>query len=225
MNCTKPPIRGTRTMPYGLPTSTALTGTCAPIAFLTASAAVTSPPSCRPSVKRIIETGGTSSGLPRSPGSRGTARPTFRPVTIPSPSAVPPPGVSPASAFLTRPRFRVAGATTLAWVAKSTTPTRYLAGSWSANFSATCLTTSSRLGRRSTASIEREVSIAITIVAFSRLTVTSARGRAAPTSIVVRPTSSSATGTWRRQPGLRSITFGSSAGLVKRAAKRRRLRL
>ena len=58
----------------------------------------------------------------------------------------------------------------------------------------------------------------------SRGTVTVACGRATPTTIAASPMSSTRSGRWRSRPGPRRTTFGSSAGLAKRAPKRPRRR-
>ena len=83
---------------------------------------------------------------------------------------------------------------------------------------------SMRLGRTSSAAIEREVSMAIMIVASLRGTDISAFGLASPTSNAVSAMRRIAGGTWRRRPGSRSTTLGRSGGDAKRAATRDRRR-
>ncbi len=76
----------------------------------------------------------------------------------------------------------------------------------------------------SVADIEREVSMASTIVA-ARLSASTGRcGRAAPTSSEASASSITIGIRWRRQRGVVATRFGISAGLPKRATARERRR-
>ena len=103
-------------------------------------------------------------------------------------------------------------------------PIRNFSGILATNSSAALTAARMRLGFTSVACIERDVSIASITVASSRGTVTVACGRATPTTIAASPMSSTSSGRWRSRPGPRRTTFGSSAGLAKRAPKRPRRR-
>ena len=135
-------------------------------------------------------------------------------------SPCPRPGRSDASPCSNAFRSRSAGTTGIARPANDTRPTR--------NFSGTSRDERARGSARGheprrrdvLRPIERETSIASTIVASSRGTETVACGRATPTSIAESASRSSASGTWRRRPARRGTRFGSSAGFANRVAKR-----
>jgi hypothetical protein len=118
----------------------------------------------------------------------------------------------------------VGGTATTARDAKETTPTRKVCGTFWRKASAAALAAPSRVGLTSVAFIDRDVSMASSTVASSRGTETVACGRATPTTIAASATRRIASGRCRRQPGERSTTPGSSAGLPKRAAYDRRRR-
>ena len=152
----------------------------------------------------------------------GVPRATSTAVARPSPSAVASPTRSEPIASLTNLRSRVGADVTCATVLKATTATRYFAGSsWRKRRAEACAA-ASRVGGRSGAPIEREVSMAMTAVASSERTERSAWGRAKPTRNPATASRRIAGGRCRRQPGTRSTTFGSSAGSTKAAASRSR---
>ena len=104
--------------------------------------------------------------------------------------AVPSPGFSVSSAETTSERSAVGATPTTARVANETTPTWNLSGTWSRNVLAATRAASSRFGSTSFAFIERETSMARTIVASSRFTLTVACGLATPTMRKTSATSS-----------------------------------
>jgi hypothetical protein len=97
--------------------------------------------------------------------------------------------VSVSSAVTTSSRSSVGATPTAARVANETTPTRNFSGTSSRKVFAAVLAASRRVGSTSFAFIERETSIASTIVASSRGTLTVACGRATPTIRKTRATS------------------------------------
>ena len=90
---------------------------------------------------------------------------------------------------MTSARSSVGGTATTARVANETTPTWNFFGTSSRNVFAAIRAASRRVGWTSVAFIERETSMASTIVASSRGTVTVACGRATPTIMSARATS------------------------------------
>ena len=86
------------------------------------------------------------------------------------------------------------GSAEFAREANETTPILNFFGTFSTNALAACFAASSRVGSTSSAFIERETSIASTTVASSRGTLTTACGRATPTTIAVSATSRIAIG-------------------------------
>ena len=95
---------------------------------------------------------------------------------------------------LTSARSCVGGTPTAARVANETTPTRNFSGTWTRNAFAATRAASSLVGSTSFAFIDRDTSIASTIVASSRGTLTVACGRATPTIMNTSATSRSAVG-------------------------------
>jgi hypothetical protein len=140
-----------------------------------------------------------------------------------SPSAVPSPARIVSSAAGGRFRSFEGGAITRARVANVTTPTRKESGIWSRKRRAASWAAWSRDGFTSVAVIERETSTTSITVASSRATDSVACGRATPTSSATTATSRTAAGRCRNRPGAPAITFGSNAGVEKRAACRDRL--
>ena len=108
--------------------------------------------------------------------------------------AVPSPGFSVSSAVATSALSSVGATPTAARVANETTPTRNFSGTSSRNVFAAMRAASRRVGSTSVAFIEREESIASTIVASSRGTLTVACGRATPTIMNTSATSSTSGG-------------------------------
>jgi hypothetical protein len=119
-----------------------------------------------------IARGGGSSSSCACPSSPSWGSPTRRDRATASPIAVPSPGVSVSSAVTTSSRSSVGATPTAARVANETTPTWNFSGTSSRNVFAAVLAASSRVGSTSFAFIDRETSIASTIVASSRGTLT-----------------------------------------------------
>ena len=213
-----PPVNVRSTWPSGVPTRTVVTGICAARAVAAAAAGVVVPPCAAPSEMSRTAVGGTLPSLARPERPIRVARSTA------SPRAVPSPGRRSAIAAAASARSVVGGRATVARVPNETIPTRNFFGTCARNTVAAACAACSRVGATSFASIERDVSTASTTVASSLFTVTVAWGRATPTTRVASPTSRIARGRWRRRPGERSTTFGRSARLEKRTARRARRR-
>ena len=110
------------------------------------------------------------------------------------------------------------GTATNARLPKATSATLYSLGTFARNCFAASFAASSRVGDTSCASIDREMSIASTTVASCRGTRIFACGRAIPTMRNVSASRNRIGGIRRSLPGRRSIRFGTSARLAKRAA-------
>ena len=87
--------------------------------------------------------------------------------------------------------------------------TNALAASWAATM---------RVGATSVASMERDTSMAMTMVARSRGTLTGRAGWAKAVTMKPRASRKAVAGTWRRHPGRLGAIESSRARLVKRTA-------
>lgn len=137
---------------------------------------------------------------------------------MPSPVAVDSASSSPSIDRCTVARSVVGGTMMDAVPAKLTSETLNFDGSWLTKFFADFFAASSRFGSTSVAIIDSETSIATTMVARSRGTLTSSLGCANATTQVAADSSASPTARCRRHCGRRGATRSSSAMLVKRSA-------
>src|SRR5215210_3851900 len=117
---------------------------------------------------------------------------------------------------LSRSRSVVGATRTWAVPEKDTRPTLSRGGTRSMNVSAAALAARSRVGSTSVASMDRETSMAITIVARSLGTLVALVGWAKAVTRVARARRKAAAGSWRRHPGRRGATERRSSRLVNR---------
>ena len=141
---------------------------------------------------------------------------------MPSPVAVPPPAWIVSRPSRTATRSMVGVCSTEAVEENATRPTRIFSGTASRNWLAAPRAALMRSGSTSRAAIEPEVSVTSMIEARSRGTENVASGRASAKASTSSERSSSAGGTWRRQPGEGGATEASVARLAKRSAASRR---
>ena len=140
-----------------------------------------------------------------------------------SPVAVPPPARRPLMAARTVVRSDVGGTSTLAVLAKDTSPSWTPGGRAPTKPRAACWAAASLLGVTSLATMEPETSRVRMTVARWRGVRRARAGWAKPTTSRPRAPRRAAAGMWRCQPERRGATEASMSTLVKRTTSRRRV--